>query len=236
MKLTVLGNTGPYPAAGGACSGYLLENGSSKIVLDMGNGVLSNLLRICKIEDISAIVLSHLHPDHISDLFVLRYALEFKGLTVPLYAPSQPEEEFARLAYKDVFDIQVLCDNTVIEADGMTLTFREMQHPYQDFAVKAVGEGGTFMYTGDTAMCDNLTDFAQGVNVLLCDSAFLDNVDSNIHLSMQKAIDLANTIAARRLILTHFNPEINPQRYYEIGNGRFNGRLSKAEIMASFTI
>lgn len=49
MKLTVLGNTGPYPKAGGACSGYLLENGDSKVVLDMGNGTLANLRTICDI-------------------------------------------------------------------------------------------------------------------------------------------------------------------------------------------
>ena len=33
MKLTVLGNTGPYPQAGGACSGYLLENGPADLVI-----------------------------------------------------------------------------------------------------------------------------------------------------------------------------------------------------------
>ena len=38
MKLTVLGCYGPYPPAGGACSGYLLEEGGTRVLIDCGNG------------------------------------------------------------------------------------------------------------------------------------------------------------------------------------------------------
>lgn len=79
MKLTVLGNNGPFPSPGGACSGYLLEEDSTKILIDCGNGVLSNLQKICPFEDLSAIILTHLHSDHISDLMVLRYAVQIKN-------------------------------------------------------------------------------------------------------------------------------------------------------------
>ena len=43
LKLTILGCYGPYPKAGGACSGYLLEDETTKILIDCGNGVLSRL-------------------------------------------------------------------------------------------------------------------------------------------------------------------------------------------------
>ena len=45
MKLTVLGNNGPYPSKGGATSGYLLEFDDRLFLLDCGSGVFSNLLR-----------------------------------------------------------------------------------------------------------------------------------------------------------------------------------------------
>lgn len=236
MKLTVLGNTGPYPKAGGACSGYLLENDGAKIVLDMGNGTLANLRTICNIEDITAIICSHLHADHISDLFVLRYALEMRGITLPLYVPDSPDADFERLTYKNAFDITPITEDLKLEISGLSFSFMEMRHPVKDFAIKATDGKTTFMYTGDTAKCQALEDFTKGVDVLLSDSAFLDDADSEIHLSMEKAIQNANNAGVRRLILTHFSPEISPQRYYEIGNGRFKGRLSKAEIMASFII
>ncbi|MEG0378283.1 MAG: MBL fold metallo-hydrolase [Eubacterium sp.] len=236
MKLTVLGNTGPYQKAGGACSGYLLEHQDSKIILDMGNGTLSNLRTICDIEKITAVICSHLHPDHISDLFVLRYALEMRGMRIPLYAPANPERDFERLAYKQVYDITPITEETSFEVEDLTFSFMEMRHPLQDFAIKVTDGKSTFMYTGDTAYCEALATFAKGVDVLLCDCAFLEDTDSAIHLSMNKAIETANEAGVRRLIMTHFSPEISPQRYYEIGNGRFKGRLSKAEIMSNFTI
>ncbi len=75
MRLTVLGGVWPpYPPAGGACSGYLLENDGDRILIDCGNGVLSRLQKYLAPWELDAIVISHLHNDHISDLFILRYA------------------------------------------------------------------------------------------------------------------------------------------------------------------
>ena len=47
MKLTILGNNGPYPCASGACSGYLLssDSGATNVLIDCGAGVLANLAR-----------------------------------------------------------------------------------------------------------------------------------------------------------------------------------------------
>ena len=77
MKLTVLGCYGPYPAAGGACSGYLLEHEGFAVLIDCGNGVLSRLQEFIEPSKLKAIIISHLHSDHCSDLFILRYALQF---------------------------------------------------------------------------------------------------------------------------------------------------------------
>jgi ribonuclease BN (tRNA processing enzyme) len=78
MKLTVLGNNGPFPSAGGACSGYLITEGDKNILIDCGNGVLANLQRFIPIEELDAIILTHLHSDHMSDMMILRYALQIK--------------------------------------------------------------------------------------------------------------------------------------------------------------
>lgn len=54
MNLTVLGNTGPFPAPGGACSGYLFESKGSRIVLDFGSGVNEAAVK--------TLILTHLAP------------------------------------------------------------------------------------------------------------------------------------------------------------------------------
>ena len=45
MRLTVLGKSPSWQDAGGACSGYLIEEGGDRVVLDCGNGVFSKLRR-----------------------------------------------------------------------------------------------------------------------------------------------------------------------------------------------
>ena len=67
--------------AGGACSGYLIEEHGTCLLLDCGNGVFSKLRNFCDYVDVDAVFISHLHADHILD--VVPYA---SALT---YAPRQ---------------------------------------------------------------------------------------------------------------------------------------------------
>ena len=60
--------SGSYPGPGGACSGYLVDDGDHPVWLDAGPGTLANLQRHVGLDDLDAIVLSHEHPDHWSDL------------------------------------------------------------------------------------------------------------------------------------------------------------------------
>ena len=95
MKLTILGCNGPYPAAGGACSGYLLESdsGDTCILIDCGTGALANLMASGALDRLDAVVLSHLHYDHMSDMLPMQYALQFdpRPTPLPVYAPEAPE-------------------------------------------------------------------------------------------------------------------------------------------------
>ena len=94
MKLTILGNNGPYPAAGGACSGYLLtgDHGRTQVLIDCGAGVLSGLSTWISWEALDAVILSHLHYDHMSDLLPMQYAMQFhpRPAPLPVFAPATP--------------------------------------------------------------------------------------------------------------------------------------------------
>ena len=43
MQVTVLGKSPSWQDADGACSGYLVRDGQTVLVIDMGNGVFSKL-------------------------------------------------------------------------------------------------------------------------------------------------------------------------------------------------
>ncbi|KNZ40422.1 beta-lactamase [Acetobacterium bakii] len=236
MKLMVLGNTGPYPGPGGACSGYLLESGDTRMVMDFGNGTLANLQKHHSIDEISLIICSHLHADHISDLFVLRYALEQKKLMIPLFVPSEPPLELASLYYKNVYTIKTLSEELVLKPDHLTITFKKLKHSFLDYAIKITDGETTFLYTGDTCYTPALGEFAKGVDVMLCDGAFLEDVVSDKHLSVKEACEIANEAGVKTLILTHFAPFEDPQAYLSKGEKLFKGALYVTEIGKSFDI
>src|SRR5918999_2087842 len=88
MKLTVLGKSPSWEDAGGACSGYLVEDGDTTVLLDCGNGVFSKLRRYRDYTTVDAVIISHLHADHFLDLVPYAYALT--------YAPRQQPVPVAR--------------------------------------------------------------------------------------------------------------------------------------------
>ncbi|SDK37029.1 MBL fold metallo-hydrolase [Natronincola ferrireducens] len=218
MKLTVLGCYGPYPKAGGACSGYLIEDENTKILIDCGNGVLSKLLTICNdLNKLDAIILSHLHPDHMSDLMVLRYAIYIKQMlgrmerSIPLYLPANPQEDYERIQYNGVFTRNIIHDATEININNMRITFRKTNHPIECYAMAFEKNGKKFVYSGDTKYFDGLIDFIRGSNLFLCEANILhkDLTDNVPHLSAKQASEIALNANVKRMILTHFLPDIN---------------------------
>ena len=82
MKLTIVGCTGSFPGPGSPASCYLLTANDGertwKIVMDLGSGALGAIQRYTDLEDIDAIFLTHLHPDHCMDLCGLHVAVRWK--------------------------------------------------------------------------------------------------------------------------------------------------------------
>ena len=68
VRITVLGKSPAWQDADGACSGYLVEGGGQTVLLDCGAGVFAKLRRFVDYVDVDAVVISHLHADHILDL------------------------------------------------------------------------------------------------------------------------------------------------------------------------
>ncbi|SKC79755.1 MBL fold metallo-hydrolase [Maledivibacter halophilus] len=216
MKITILGNSGPYPRAGSACSGYLLEDEEIKILIDCGNGILSRLLgQINSLEELDTIILTHLHSDHISDIMIMRYALginQAKGKikkSIPLYAPQDPLETYNKIQYKDAFILNELNERTLLNIGDMRITFEEMSHPVKTFAVIVEKNNKKFVYTSDTKYCNNLAKIAKDADVLLCECNIMeeDLTEDVYHLSTKQVGELSTSLGVKKLLLTHIWPE-----------------------------
>ena len=90
MRLTVLGKSPSWQDAGGACSGYLIQEGDTAVLVDCGNGVFAKLRQRIDYVDVDAVVLSHLHADHFLDLVPYAYALTYAPRQQPVPVDRWP--------------------------------------------------------------------------------------------------------------------------------------------------
>ncbi|MCR4576294.1 MAG: MBL fold metallo-hydrolase [Clostridiales bacterium] len=229
MYLTVLGCEGPYPSAGHATSGYLLssDSGKTNIAIDMGSGVLSRLRQnIGSLDCLDAVILSHLHFDHMSDMGVLGYMLDFSGLdSLKLICPATPASALSLVSGK--FDRYLPGDMRVGEFD---ISFIRVKHPVETYALKVVGDGACFVYTGDTNICPEISIFADGSDLLLADACFLQKEwsASKPHMSAGLCGKLAREANAGELVLTHFRPESDTEELLDEARSVFpNCRLAE---------
>ena len=207
MQLTILGNSGPYPAPGGACSGYLLSQGDTHVLLDCGLGVLARLQEHISLGALSALVLTHLHFDHVSDAFDLAVAMEASGNACPpVFAPETPAPQRALLPAGARFARE-------FAVGPFSFCLYPARHPVEAYSLVIRCETAKFVFTGDTNWHDGLIEMCQGADLLLADGLFPTEMWQTglPHLSAAQTAELARDARVKKLVITHLNPNIDPE-------------------------
>ena len=236
MELTVLGCSGSYNAPPvGACSGYLLRDGDTSIWMDCGHGSFTNLQRQIDPAELSAVVITHEHPDHCVDIYglhvLLRYALERVG--VPVYAPGGADERLGTLAHwGDTFAWHAIDDGARATVGSIGLAFSRTDHPPPTFAVEATGaDRRRLVYSSDTGPNWSVDAFAPGAELVLSEASY-EHADrrSPIHLSGRQAGAAARAARAQRLVLTHLWPRVDPAVVGAEGSDAFGDDITLASV------
>ncbi|MGB3328944.1 MAG: MBL fold metallo-hydrolase [Thermomicrobiales bacterium] len=238
MTLTVLGASASCPDAGDACSGYLVRQGETALLVDCGSGVLGTLRREIGFDRVNAILISHFHPDHFLDLVPMRYGLRYdiraEGGTAPirprLFVPPGGIAYLAGLGtslrnnprfFADAFQLAEYDPATTLDLDGIAVTFQRTTHDEPTWAMALTGrDGARLVYTADTKESPEVERFAAHADLLLCESTYpaaagAHTDGSGHHLSSLQAGELARRAHVRRLMLTHFWPGIPRQRFLD---------------------
>ena len=218
MRLTVVGCSPTWPNPGSAQSGYLVEAGGNRLLLDCGPGVLSRLRVAEPWPLIGGIVLSHLHLDHSGDLWAWLWGLLVgpgRGLAGPeLWLPHGGRRELDRFApahlFAQAFSLHEYEEDEPFTVAGFSLRARRVPHyDFSAFALRVERDGTVLAYSGDSAPSDALVDIARDADLFLCEATLAEPEQSSVagHLTASDAQDAARRANARRLVLTHRSVE-----------------------------
>lgn len=225
MRLTVLGKSPSWPDAGGACSGYLIEEDSFALLLDCGSGVLGKLRAVHDYRTLGAVLISHLHADHIIDLIPFSYALrlsprqENSPMRPALHAPPGAREAFRRLAgcwkndklIEEAFALSEYDPDEALGLGPLTVRFREVPHYTRTFALELEVDGRRITFGADCGPNDVLPEFAQGTDLLIVEAS-LTEPDTDVprgHMTPVEAGEMGRLAQAGRLMVSHFTDELD---------------------------
>ncbi|HEX7097452.1 MAG TPA: MBL fold metallo-hydrolase [Acidimicrobiales bacterium] len=240
LDVTVLGCSGSYAEAGGSCSGYLVRGGGRTVLLDCGPGSLANLQRHIDISELDAVVITHCHPDHWTELPVLRNVWKWV-LRTERRLPVITTEETWHMA--DVVSGDRLldtCEPTIV-SDGAEHTigpqrwrFSRTDHPVETLAVRVDVSGRSFAFSADTGPDWSLEALAfdGGIDLAFVESTYSDATKPRgvQHLTAAQAGAIAAAANVRHLVLTHLLPGQDPATHRAEARTSFDGSLSVATI------
>lgn len=256
MRITVLGKSPAWQDAGGACSGYLIEDAGTTLLLDCGNGVFGKLRERCDYTDVDAVLISHLHADHFIDLVPYSYALLLTPRQQPVPVAGHPgtddparprliappgalqtfrtvvgawgDEELIEKAFRlEHYDV----DSTV-EIGPLTATFAEVPHFVRTHAVNLTSSsgGGRFTFGADCRPCEELVEVARDTDLLFVEATLPRPERTGIrgHLTPAEAGEHARRAGAKRVVLTHISDELDAEWAREEGSRGFGAPVEVA--------
>jgi len=237
LRITVLGSSPAWLNAGGACSGYLVEHGEIALVIDCGNGAFGKLREHRDYLDVDAVVLSHLHADHMLDLIPYSYALRYTVRQQPVSVAGHPGTESpvrprliapvgAARAFHQItgawgsddlvdraFAIEEYEPTDTVTVGALTLRFREVPHFVRTCAieVRVKKSRKRFVFGADCAPNEALVEFAHAADLLFIEATLPrpERGGPRGHLTPSEAGDHGRRAGVRRLVLTHVPDELD---------------------------
>lgn len=252
MILTILGNGSATNGPNQASSGYLVREGSTALLMDCGTGIMGRLQTQCRPDQLSGIVLSHVHWDHWCDLMPIRYwflAAQRSNpeCRIPLLLPPGGQALLDQVSMLTQpydgpmtrqFDTREYKPGESIQLGDITLSFREMVHYSASHAIRVASQTGTLVYSGDTGADGPLGEFAGGADTLLTEAS-LQGVKPDHgwgHLSAAEAGAFARQAGVKRLLLTHIGATLDRDLSVQEAQTQFKGATRWAVELETYTV
>lgn len=247
FQLTPIGTSPAWYNPGEPTSGFLLEAGGRRVLVDCGSGVVSRYLELFGVDaPIDAIVITHVHADHCLDLVPLAYGMKLGSLrgwpTPQLWLPPGAHARLQRLVgswdadasfFTEVFDVREYSTTAPFDAAGLSVRALEVPHYIECWALRFGHGDASFGYTADLGPFEPVGSFMQGVDVLLAEAALTDDAATlggadRGHICAREAGEIASAAGAHSLLLTHVPQENGFDAALAAARAAFDGPVALA--------
>jgi ribonuclease BN (tRNA processing enzyme) len=238
MRMTVLGGCGAWPAAGQACSGYLVEHDGFRVVVDPGYATLPRLLERVAADEVDAVLISHGHPDHCADLHpLLRARVLGAGAppALPVHAlPGAADRVLALDGPGTLQGASAVSEFTAgesFEVGPFRVDTWPLPHSVPNAGMRLTAGGQVLAYTGDTGPSRAIVELACDADLFLAEASFPGRVPaaaSRYLSSARQAGEAAAAAGAGRLLLTHLLPETVPDLAQNAARRAYGGEITVA--------
>ena len=224
MRVVALGTCASYPGPGNACSGWLVQEEETNLLVDFGTGILAKLQQVLPLPQITAIVISHMHADHFLDLIPLCYAFNYGlapgsprpliflppgGIAILEHMAEPLDSRTTSDFFSSVFTTQEYDPGAPLLVGPLTVRFASGNHYVPSWAISVEG-GRRVVFTADTGPSDAIARFAHGADLLVTDATYLSVAEERDstrgHLTATEAGELAALACPKLVLLTHLWP------------------------------
>ena len=254
MSVTILGSGTCVPSLKRSSCSILMNIRDKFLLFDSGAGTMRKLLENrVEIYDVSFVFYSHFHPDHTAELVPFLFANKYPdGSRRKIPLTLMAGRGFAKF-YENLKNVYghwielapglltiVELDNTghdMREFDDFKVESLPVEHNPESIAFRITSSAGISMvYSGDTDFSENLVTLSKDADLLICESAFPDELKVKGHLTPSLAGEIADRANVRKLVLTHFYPECDQVDIEKECRKTYSGPLLLAEDLMQINL
>nr|BAJ49738.1 conserved hypothetical protein [Candidatus Caldarchaeum subterraneum] len=226
-RITILGAGSIAPSEKRFGSGVFIEAEETRLLIDPGPGTIYKLIRLAVNPlSLTAVLISHFHLDHISDLLPLImmwcYDEEGKPSSQPknlhLIGPSGLHKLVEQVISIDAFSylnkpmqvrrflqIDEMRHGDMRQVGECKITAAEVEH-LNGLAYKITHRGKNIVYSGDTVPDQHLIELAKNCDLLIHECSFPHQQLIGKHTSEKQLAEIAAKTNPRKIAVTHLYP------------------------------
>lgn len=254
-RLVILGSAAVISDAKHDNTHMVLEGEDSVILIDCASNPIGRLQQAgIHYEDLTDMVLTHFHPDHVFGVPILLNNMWLLGRQRPLrvyglhHCLNRVEDMMVGFSWDEWPEVFPVAFHKILEREDQLILenrdFRITSWPTKHF-IPTVGlrienkrSGFVTGYTCDSAPMPNLIEIGRDVDLFICEAAGHNPLG---HCSAREAGEIATQAGAKRLVLIHYQVlsregPVDPTPLLDEARQTFDGPIELAEDFKTYEV